>query len=197
MLAAVLSTNGIGPRALIGSLSYFCQRIRNRAGNFSRARATKFLIYDFEPPDEVEDVAAQVWATGGGAEMRATTERAISINHTAPGVAFEQGTRAVGGVRKLLAPGGAKGFGRDEGFAFGQVRRPAGELKATTLRAGLAIARHRALCQFCIHRPDFTKGVLYLVSPHATLEKLARFNAKTGLEIPMENWRLDGGLQLK
>ena len=171
MHAAVLSTNGMDPRALIGSLSYFCQRIRNRAGNLSRARTTEFLVHDFEAADEVENVAAQVWATGGRAEMGATTERAIGIDHTASGVAFEQGTRAVGGFRKLFATGGAKGFGRDEGFAFGQVGRPAGELKATTLRASLAIAFDWSLCQFCIHRPDFTKGVLYLVSPHATLGK--------------------------
>lgn len=60
-------------------------------------------------------------ATGGRAEIKVITERAIGIDHTASGVAFEQGTRAVGGFRKLLPTGGAKGFGRDEGFAFGQV----------------------------------------------------------------------------
>lgn len=92
--------------------------------------------------------------------MCATTKRAVCVNHAPPRVAFEQRARAVGGLRQSLASGGAKCFCGDDGFAFGEVRREAGELEVATLGARLAGAFQWSLCQVCIHRTDFAEGAL-------------------------------------
>jgi hypothetical protein len=149
-----------------GRSAYCFQRLGDCGFDLARAIAAEFAIHIFEPADEVEDFFASVRATGSFAEMRATTERSVRINQAATGFEFEEWARASSGFWKVFSARGAKGYGGDESFSFGKVGSLPGELELATLGAGLTIAFQRSLCQFCIHCPDFAKGLLYLVSPH-------------------------------
>ena len=103
--------------------------------------------------------------------MRAAAERPVGVDHALAGLALEQWTCAVVGFGEFLAASGAETFGGDEGFAFGEVRREAGEVKLATFGARDAIARDRSLSQFGIHRPDFSEGLLDFFLPHVSKGK--------------------------
>lgn len=151
-------------------LGKFLQRVGDGGFDLARAVATQFAIHFLETADEVEDLFARIRPAGSIAKMRATAEGSVGVDHAFAGVALEQRTSAVGRFGELLAPRGAETFCGDERFALREVRRLAGELEAATLGAGQAKAFHWSPCQFCIHRPDFFQGVLYLVPPHVVLK---------------------------
>ena len=90
--------------------------------------------------------------------MGAATERAVGVNHTAAGFAIQHWANAVV-FGQFLAAGGAKGFGGEQRFAFGEMRGEAGELELAAFGAGDAIPLHGTFGQVLINGPHFGENV--------------------------------------
>src|SRR6185436_10053112 len=89
----------------------FIERIGDGVLQQTRSRSTKFDIYHFESPNEVNDFASRVRPAGGRAEMGAAAERTGFVDETVAAGGIEQGTGARGILGQLRAASRAERFG--------------------------------------------------------------------------------------
>jgi hypothetical protein len=136
-------------------LSHFFERIGDGAVQKTRTVSVQRKIDTFEAPDQIENVAARDWSTGGSAEVRATTEWSIFVDQTVAGLNLQHWARAIRIFRERFPTGSAKCFGRDDGFAFCQVRSAPGQFEVTTFRLAHAIALDRSLGKIAINLSHF------------------------------------------
>ena len=89
--------------------------------------------------------------------MGATTERARIIDETIAGLRVQQGAGAGRICGQRLAARCTKGFRCDERFAFGEVRRAAGQLEMAALLQSYAITIDRPRLEIGVDLANFVE----------------------------------------
>ena len=123
------------------------------------AVAAEVLVDFLEAADEVEDMGAEVGASGRGAKMCAAAEGARFVDEAAGGFRVEEGAGAFGACGESCSAGGAKGVGGDEGFCVGQVWGFTGELEMAAVCAKGAGALEGAGCEVGVDFSNLAGGV--------------------------------------
>jgi hypothetical protein len=138
-------------------LTQFFERFSDCILQNARTVSIQRKIDMFEPTDEIDHVAARDWSAGRGAKMRAASEWSRFVNQAIACFSLEHWTGSISILRERFPAGGAQCFGREERFAFRQVRSAPGQFEMATLGSAQAITLDRSLRKIDIYISHFVE----------------------------------------
>ncbi len=142
------------------NFSDFFQSFRDGKWQHAGAVPAEFVINFLKAMNQVCHFSPRKRAAGGGAKMRAATERPAGVDEAISASRLEHRARPIADIGQTFPARGAEGPGGDRGFALGQIRCAPGELEVATFLASQAIAFDRARVQFCVNSADGGEGGL-------------------------------------